>query len=132
MSHLPLAVLETLQRLLAPARAPVTLAQYRALRAVADGAERVFELQRALGVGVATASEVSRRLADLGLLEKHPDLRDKRCTRLRLTAKGSQVRRAYEEAIGKAWSKRLAGLSHPLRVMEALQSLAELLGEVRT
>jgi DNA-binding MarR family transcriptional regulator len=79
----------------------------------------VGEVARELGLHPSNASAAIRGLLGRGLLERRPDTRDGRISRLTPTAKAQAIRRQREEAWGELLRDRLARL-HPTEATELL------------
>jgi DNA-binding MarR family transcriptional regulator len=82
----------------------------------------VGEVARTLGLQPSNASAAIRALVARGLLERKPDPRDGRISRLHPTAQAQAIRRQREGAWGELLRARLAKL-HP-------EDAAQLLGSV--
>ncbi|HEX3427235.1 MAG TPA: MarR family winged helix-turn-helix transcriptional regulator [Candidatus Limnocylindrales bacterium] len=83
-------------RALLAAGLEVTFAQWRVLVVVGedrDGAT-VSEIATRLGAEISPASRLVSRLRRRGLVETHKEPRDRRVTRVRLTATGQEAREA--------------------------------------
>ena len=79
--------------------APLSLADYRMLTAVAGGEARASRLARRLAVGKPSVSASVDSLVRRGLLERRGRSTDQRAIELRITAEGDRLRRAAETAL---------------------------------
>jgi DNA-binding MarR family transcriptional regulator len=89
----------------------------------------VGEVARELGLQASNASAAIRALVARGLLERQPDSRDGRISRLTPTAKAQAVRRQREGAWGELLRARLAKLqpedaNQLLAAIDSLRALA--------
>jgi DNA-binding MarR family transcriptional regulator len=89
------------------------------------------EIARALGVGLSTVTGIVDRLVEHGLVERHADPEDRRLSRVRTTAKGTEI-------LDGLWARRKERLNQALTTLSpddraalqaALLHLADLLGE---
>ena len=89
----------------------------------------VGEVARELGMQSSNASATIRGLMARGLLERKPDERDGRISRLTATARAQAIRRQREEAWGVLLGTRLRQMppedvTNLLAAVEALEALA--------
>ncbi|MDA8297341.1 MAG: MarR family winged helix-turn-helix transcriptional regulator [Actinomycetota bacterium] len=75
----------------------LSLAQYRVLAAIADGAEQASRIARRLALGKPAVSTLVETLCERGLLERHSVAGDQRAAALDLTERGRAVLQAAEE-----------------------------------
>ena len=80
-----------IERLLPAHRPPLTLAQYLALRALADNAQGAAELARRTGVSEPAVSQLVATLAAAGLVERRAAAEDRRRHELVLTRAGRRA-----------------------------------------
>jgi DNA-binding MarR family transcriptional regulator len=94
----------------------------------------VGEVARELGLRASNASAAIRGLLARELLERRPDMRDSRITRLAPTAKAETIRRRREEAWGELLRARLRRLppEDADRLLASVDSLKALAGELGT
>jgi DNA-binding MarR family transcriptional regulator len=92
----------------------------------------VGEVARELGLQPSNASSAVRGLLARGLLERRPDGRDGRITRLLPTAEAQAIRRRRENAWGELLRARLAKLQpeDAAQLLEAADSLRMLANEL--
>lgn len=117
------AALTRLSRVIERAAMPLSLADYRALAAIASGEERASRLAQRLAVGKPAISATVDSLSRRGLISRERVEADQRAVTLTLTAEG---RDAYEQA-QRRMAQRLAevaGLASDATT--SLQSLVEL------
>ena len=69
----------------------MTVAQAATLEALADGGMRLGELGRRLGIAPSTLSRNLDRLVERGMVERGPDLNDRRALRAELTDTGRRA-----------------------------------------
>jgi DNA-binding MarR family transcriptional regulator len=80
--------------------APLPHSEFEVIRTVSDNPEiTVSEVARMLAIQPSNVSTTVRRLVEQGLIERSPDVRDRRSTRLRLTAKAA----THKELIDAVW-----------------------------
>jgi len=135
-SRLQVAIRALVRRFSISERADVsccgmTVAQAAALEALrAEGPQRPGTLGRRLGISPSTASRNLGLLEDRGLIERVPDPKDGRASRVRLTRRGrsagTQVE-GYERRFARSVLDELPAR----RRSEVLESLEELLGAIR-
>jgi DNA-binding MarR family transcriptional regulator len=111
-----------------------TIAQMRALRAVADrGSCTMGELARALGVSLSSATGLVDRLVERRLVERATNPRDRRVVRVELAAAGkrarSMLRRAVVRRLGLA-ERRLSG-GQLEQIAESMELLQRALSETK-
>jgi DNA-binding MarR family transcriptional regulator len=76
---------------------PLPHSEFEVIRTVSDNPSiTVSEVARLLGLQASNVSTTVRHLVDRGLIERVPDERDRRATRLRLTAKAAGHRKLIE------------------------------------
>jgi DNA-binding MarR family transcriptional regulator len=100
----------------------------RMLRALGDGAPTLSELAETLALDKSSASGLTDRAQQRGLVRRVPSQRDRRCVRIRLTSAGREL----ADDIGVLHREALASLLEPLAGSERAalaQSLAPLLGD---
>ncbi len=112
-----------IERVLASHDPPLTVAQYLALQAVADGEVMGVDLAHRAAVSPAAVSQMVGALEDAGLLARVRFENDRRRRPLALTEQGEWVLRSAQTAL----RERLAGLlaDLPLREADALARLLE-------
>jgi DNA-binding MarR family transcriptional regulator len=109
----------------------VTVAQAAALEALgAEGALRLSDLGRRLGIAPSTLTRNLDRLEEQGLVARERDPDDARSARVALTARGRRAAAAVEEQeIG--FARQVLGRIPPERRGEVVAALGELLAAVR-
>ena len=110
---------------------PLTLAQYRLLAMIGDGASRASHLAGQLALGKPTVSATIDTLVDRGLVERTVTPDDRRVTRLSLTDTGRAAAREAETVMRARLDDVLAHVDDPRAVQEALAALREGLDERR-
>ena len=115
-----------IERLLAGHDPPLTVTQYLALQAVADGELAGADLARRAAVSPAAVSQVLAALEEVGLLSRDRAAEDLRRRPLALTEQGKWVLRSAQTAL----RERLAGLLADMPPPEA-DRLARLLDHLQ-
>ena len=112
-----------IERVLAAHDPPLTVAQYLALQAVADGEVVGAELARRAAVSPAAISQLLASLEDAGMLSRARQGDDRRRQQLALTEQGRWTLRSAQTAL----RERLAGLlaDMPRAETDALARLLE-------
>jgi DNA-binding MarR family transcriptional regulator len=115
-----------IQRLLASHEPPLTVAQYLALEAIAEGEVVGAELARRAAVTPAAVSQLLAALEDDGLLTRARLEHDRRRQPLALTAAGERALRSARAALRERLAGLLVGLPPPeadalARLLERLQ-----------
>jgi MarR family transcriptional regulator, organic hydroperoxide resistance regulator len=112
-----------IERVLVAHDPPLTVAQYLALQAIADGEVVGAELARRAAVSPAATSQLLAALEDAGLLARERLADDRRRQPLSLTEQGSWTLRSAQTAL----RERLAGLlaDMPREETDALARLLE-------
>lgn len=108
--------------------APLTVAQYLALHAVARADVAAGELARATGVSAAAVSQLLAALEDAGLVTRARDAGDRRRQAVALTPAGRGALRAADRRVQRPLATLLAelpphetrALHHALPALEAL------------
>ena len=112
------AVTRWIERLLAAHDPPLTLAQYLALRAIADEGAGGAELARRAGVSGPAVSQLVAALDAAGLIERSPVAADRRRHTLALSKAGARALRSAERLLRRQLSSLLADV--PPREADAL------------
>jgi DNA-binding MarR family transcriptional regulator len=115
-----------IERLLAAHDPPLTLAQYLALRAIAEGGAGGAELARRTGVSGPAASQLIAALDAAGLVERAPVAGDRRRQALALSAAGARTLRSAERLLRRQLSALISdvpphetdGLAHGLEAVD--------------
>jgi DNA-binding MarR family transcriptional regulator len=116
---------ETSQETLAPW--DITPAQLRALRVLSrNGPIRLSRLSDKLHIAPRSATEVTDALESRGLVERQPDLTDRRATLVQLTEHGRSVLDAIRAARGSEAERLFSQLSPADQA-----DLARILGQLR-
>jgi DNA-binding MarR family transcriptional regulator len=116
---------ETSQETLAPW--DITPAQLRALRVLSrNGPIRLSRLSDKLHIAPRSATEVTDALESRGLVERQPDLTDRRATLVQLTEHGRSVLDAIRAARGSEAERLFSQLSPADQA-----GLARILGQLR-
>lgn len=100
------ALTRWIERLLAGHEPPLTLAQYLALRAIADEGAGGSEIARRAGISGSAASQLIASLSDAGLIERSAAAADRRRYQLTLSPSGSRALRSA----GSLLRRRLGAL----------------------
>jgi DNA-binding MarR family transcriptional regulator len=101
------------ERLLAAHEPPLTLAQYLALQAVAEGEAVGAELARRAAVSPAAVSQLLAALENAGLIERLRGADDRRRQPLALTRDGERALRSVQSLLRKGLAGLLADLAPP-------------------
>lgn len=101
------------ERVLAARRPPLTLAQFLALRAVAEGGAAVGSLALRAGVSGPAASQLLGTLVSAGLVERRPNVADRRSRHLSLTRGGERTLRDAAALLEDALAGLLDGVPTP-------------------
>jgi DNA-binding MarR family transcriptional regulator len=101
------------QRLLAGHDPPLTVAQFLALRAIAEGGMSGSELARQTGVSGPAVSQLLDGLSDAGLLARAELAEDRRRRALELTVDGQETLASARTMLRERLSGLLAELPHP-------------------
>ena len=113
-----------------PAWGEMTYQQYNVLRIIdGEGPMAQGEIARRLLVSAPVVTRQATALADAGLVERQPDVADRRSIRLALTAKGRRRVRAMRRELLEAAGELLAPLPEAQRagLATALEQLRVLL-----
>jgi DNA-binding MarR family transcriptional regulator len=114
-----------IERLLAAHEPPLTLAQYQALRAIANAGAGSADIARLTGVSGPAVSQLIATLSNAGLVERTAMASDRRRHALALSGAGIRALRSAEALLRRRLSSLLANLPPP----EA-EALARALGAV--
>jgi DNA-binding MarR family transcriptional regulator len=102
-----------IERLLAGHDPPLTVAQFLALRAIAEEGVSGSELARRTGVSGPAVSQLIGGLADSGLLAREEFVEDRRRHTLTLTDRGQGALRSAQGLLSAQLASLLADLPHP-------------------
>ena len=102
-----------IERLLATHEPPLTLVQYLALRAIAEGDLVAADLARRTTVSRAAVSQLVAALETAGLVERDAAAGDRRRQPLRLGARGNATLASAERLLQDRLGELLADLPHP-------------------
>jgi DNA-binding MarR family transcriptional regulator len=102
---------------------PLTLAQYRLLAMIGDGASRASHLAGQLALAKPTVSATIDTLAERGLVERGTAPDDRRVARLSLTSAGEAALGEAERAMRARLDAVLAHVDDPDAVRDALVAL---------
>ena len=102
-----------IERLLAGHEPPLTVAQFLALRAIAEGGVSGSELARRAGVSGPAVSQLIAGLADSGLLARQELTEDRRRQTLTLTPPGQNTLASAHRLLIERLSTMLADLPRP-------------------
>ena len=95
----------------------VTASQgYTILSLPAEGALRMNELSRIMGVDNSTMTRMVDQLVDKALVYRKPDEKDRRLVRVGLTAQGQELHRDLEEALQSFYKEALDEIQEHERV----------------
>ena len=114
-----------------PAGAQLTLAQYRLLAMIADGAERASQLAGRLALTKPTVSATIDTLVERGLVTRATAADDRRALRLQTTPAGVVVLGIAETAMRGRLDDVLARVDDPAAVRASLTELHAALDERR-
>jgi DNA-binding MarR family transcriptional regulator len=109
----------------------LTLAQYRLLAMIGDGAERASHIAGRLALTKPTVSATIDTLVERGLVTRAAADHDRRALRLQLTADGAAVLRTAEIAMRGRLDDVLERLDDRAAVSRALAALGDGLDERR-
>lgn len=102
---------------------PLTLAQYRLLAMIGDGASRASHLAGQLALAKPTVSATIDTLVERGLVERGAAPDDRRVARLSLTTSGRAALDDAEQAMRARLDAVLAHVDDPGAVRDALAAL---------
>ena len=123
--------LARIARVLERACRDLTLAQYRLLAMIADGAERASHLAGQLALTKPTVSATIDTLVERGLVQRDAVDGDRRATRLTVTAAGRATLVLAETAMRERLDDVLARVDDPRTVRESLAQLQSALDQRR-
>jgi DNA-binding MarR family transcriptional regulator len=123
--------LARLARVLERACSDLTLAQYRLLAMIADGAERASELAGQLALTKPTVSATIDTLAERGLVEREAVDGDRRATRLTVTDAGRAALGRAETSMRERLDDVLARVDDPAALHRSFAQLRAALDERR-
>ncbi|MCR4400775.1 MAG: MarR family transcriptional regulator [Syntrophomonadaceae bacterium] len=106
----------------------VTPGQYAVLKCLWEqNGQTAKALAERLSVDGSTMTGTLDRMEQKGLIEKHPDPRDRRALRVTLSPRGRELEKPLNEAIERANRKVLEGLDpvHAALLSRMLQGLGE-------
>ena len=109
----------------------LTLAQYRLLAMIGDGATRASQLAGKLALAKPTVSATIDTLVERGLVERRAATDDRRALQLTITATGRDVLRTAESAMRVRFDDVLAHVADVDAVRRALAALGDGLDEWR-
>ncbi len=120
-----------IERLLAGHEPPLTVAQFLALRAIAEEGVSGSELARRAGVSGPAVSQLIAGLADSGLLARRELTEDRRRQTLTLTPRGQNALASAHRLLTERLSTMLADLTRPEAdtLARALPQVATILSE---
>jgi DNA-binding MarR family transcriptional regulator len=116
-----------IERVLASHDPPLTVAQYLALRAIAEGGLVGAELARRASVSPAAVSQLLAALEAGGLVERRPAAGDRRRQALALGAAGRETLASAQRLLQEQLAPLLADLPHP-----EVDALGRLLARLET
>jgi DNA-binding MarR family transcriptional regulator len=101
----------------------------RAMRLLTSGVRYPSEIAKRLDITPASASELVDTLVKRGLVERHADPGDRRCSRLLLTESGAARYQAARDRAIESLTEMLDNMDHPAiaRLRDDLESLLPLL-----
>ena len=102
-----------IERLLAGHEPPLTVAQFLALRAIAEDGVAGSDLARRAGVSAPSVSQLVAGLADADLLVRHESVEDRRRHTLALTERGQRTLASAQTLLRERLSALLAELPRP-------------------
>jgi DNA-binding MarR family transcriptional regulator len=102
-----------IERVLAAHDPPMTVAQYLAMRAIANDGISSSGLARLSGVSGPAVSQLLGGLADQELIERRPEASDRRRQALELSVSGRRVFKSAEAQLSTSLGTLLSGLRPP-------------------
>jgi len=114
-----------------PAAANLTLAQYRLLAMIADGADRASEVAGRLALAKPTVSATIDTLVERGLLTRESSAADRRAVRLQLTPFGRDTLAAADRSMRAVLDDLLGRVADPDALRRSLRELHAALDERR-
>jgi DNA-binding MarR family transcriptional regulator len=123
--------LARLARVLERACTDLTLAQYRLLAMIADGAERASHLAGQLALTKPTVSATIDTLVERGLVEREAVDGDRRATRLTVTPAGHTALLRAESSMRERLDDVLVRVDDPATVARSFAQLESALDERR-
>jgi DNA-binding MarR family transcriptional regulator len=123
--------LARIARVLERACTDLTLAQYRLLAMIADGAERASHLAGELALTKPTVSATIDTLAERGLVEREAVDGDRRATRLTVTEPGRAALLVAESSMRERLDDVLARVDDPIALRQSLTQLQSALDQRR-
>ncbi|HVX42771.1 MAG TPA: MarR family transcriptional regulator [Mycobacteriales bacterium] len=124
-------VLVRLSRVLVHTDTGLTVPQYRTLALISRGEEHASRVAERLAVAKPTVTAMVDGLVAAGLLERIADPRDRRATKLRLTAAGEQALARADAVLCERLGPVFAGVSDRDRLLELFAELGEALDRDR-
>jgi len=115
-----------------PSAANLTLAQYRLMAMIADGADRASEVAGRLSLAKPTVSATIETLVERGLVARQTAPADRRAVRLQLTAKGRVALTAADAAMREVLDDLLGRVADPDAMRRSLADLHDALDQRRT
>lgn len=106
------------------AKIDLTIAQYRTLTQLDDGAEASSSLAAKLAVSRPSVTAVVEGLVERGLADRRHSDEDRRRVSVNLTEPGRQVLAEADEAVSEKLAELLAGLS-PRQSAQAVTGIAQ-------
>ena len=123
--------LARIARVLERACTDLTLAQYRLLAMIADGAERASHLAGELALTKPTVSATIDTLVERGLVEREAVDGDRRATRLTVTEPGRAALLVAESSMRERLDDVLARVDDPVALRQSLTQLQSALDQRR-
>jgi len=114
-----------------PAAANLTLAQYRLLAMIADGADRASEVAGRLALAKPTVSASIDTLVERGLLTRQASVTDRRAVRLQLTTLGREALATADDSMRAVLDDLLGRVADPDALRRSLCELNVALDERR-
>lgn len=130
---LPLAMHRIRLEVHAVALQALSVSQFRVLANIAHGLDNVGQIARRHDVSQAAMSKMVAGLVNQRLVERMADVRDRRCVRLRLTAKGRDLYETVRRRVQRSISRRISQLTARERsqILDGLNQLEVLFGPDR-
>jgi DNA-binding MarR family transcriptional regulator len=123
--------LARIARVMERACTDLTLAQYRLLAMIADGAERASHLAGELALTKPTVSATIDTLVERGLVEREAVDGDRRATRLTVTGSGRAALVLAESSMRERLDDVLARVDNPAAIRQSLAQLQSALDQRR-
>jgi DNA-binding MarR family transcriptional regulator len=108
----------------------ITPLHFEVMRLLGEyGSLRVATIGEKLNIAKAQMSQILNKLVDLNLVERRPDLGDRRVTNVRLTRYGKKVRQEFDRSVRESIQDSLSRLSEKEleELSDALKKLQQII-----